>query len=318
MGFAGSVKTCPFRCTRPGPSTSFPLSPARAKLRFVPELAEVEYYRKRWNCGLQHEIVAVKLHPDKRIFRSVPTRLLQKRLPGTVLTRSESRGKQMLFQFSPDLWMGLHLGMTGELLVETPGFRAGKHDHLVLFQRERALVFRDPRQFGRVRTHFGSSEPDWWAKLPPAVDSPAFKRPFMAAFLQRHGRLPIKAALLLQAGFPGIGNWMADEILWRARIHPQTLARNLSPDQMKALWRDLRFVCRGALRSVANDFSDPPMGWLFHERWTAQGRCPIHKAPLRRATVGGRTTAWCEACQGGTEWVGPSTPTGTTVKAPLH
>ena len=263
----------------------------------MPELAEVEYYRKRWDCGLGQKILRTALHPDKRIFRGTDVGLFQTHLPGSRLVRSEARGKQMLFEFSGGLWLGLHLGMTGKLLAESPAFRPAPHDHLVLFQEQNALVFRDPRLFGRVRFHSGNQAPEWWTSLPVPVNSPEFKRATMERFFSRHERLPVKAALLLQSGFPGVGNWMADEILWRAQVHPELVAGCLGPGQLKALWKSLRFVCRGALKHVSHDFSDPPEGWLFQERWGRGGRCPIHRTPLQKKPVRGRSTAWCPACQ---------------------
>ena len=265
----------------------------------MPELAEVEYYRKRWNCGIGARVVAVKLHADKRVFRGMPVRALKTQLTGSVMSGSAAHGKQILFNFSPGAWLGVHLGMTGELAVGPPNLTPDKHDHLVLYQEQRSLIFRDPRQFGRVRFGVGQSPPDWWAGLPPAVTSAEFRPIVMMEFLKRHRKLPVKAALLLQAGFPGIGNWMADEVLWRSKIHPSTPVGLLAESQITDLWRNLRFVCRHALRHVGADFSDPPAGWLFHERWQQQGRCPIHKGVLERHTIGGRTTRWCAICQSG-------------------
>lgn len=263
----------------------------------MPELAEVEFYRKQWNPGLGEKIRAVSLHSGKRIFRGSDTRALEKSLSGATLQTSEAHGKQMLFRFSKHLWLGVHLGMTGTLRVEKSGFQPGKHDHLVLHQRSRALVFNDPRQFGRLRFHRGADAPEWWAKLPPSLTSDSFTAIAMKEFLQRHRQLPLKAALLHQAGFPGIGNWMADEILWRTGLHPRTRAGEISDEKSRELWRVVRFVCREACKIIGHDFSDPPRGWFFHERWTAKGRCPRDGAVLARATIGGRTTAWCPKCQ---------------------
>jgi formamidopyrimidine-DNA glycosylase len=119
----------------------------------------------------------------------------------------------------------------------------------------------------------------------------------MTEFVRRHGRAPIKAVLLNQKGFPGIGNWMADEILWRARVAPARLAGKLSEKQLTGLWRSARFVARESLRTIGQNNSEPAKSWLLHERWRAGGKCPRHKSPLRRATIGGRTTAWCPRCQ---------------------
>ncbi|MBI5384048.1 MAG: Fpg/Nei family DNA glycosylase [Verrucomicrobia bacterium] len=264
----------------------------------MPELAEVEFYRKQWDSGLGQKIVAAKLHSTKRVFRATDTRAMAALLRGAVFRASEARGKQMLFQFSGGLWLGVHLGMTGTLRVEPADFKPGRHDHLVLAQAGRALVFNDPRQFGRVLFHRGATAPDWWAQLPPPVTGREFTLPAMNAFLQRRRRLPIKAALLLQERFPGIGNWMADEILWRARIHPRTPAGRITGERARKLWRQVRWVSRQALAIIGKDFSDPPKSWLLNERWSRDGVCPLHRTQLQRATIGGRTTAWCGQCQG--------------------
>jgi formamidopyrimidine-DNA glycosylase len=262
----------------------------------VPELAEVEYYRSRWNPGVGEKITRVHLHGDKRVFRGMEPTLLEK-LAGQRLKASESSGKQMLFRFSGDFWLGLHLGMSGTLSRASADYSPGRHDHLVLFQKKRALIFNDPRQFGRVLIHRGKDVPDWWSRIGPALTSDEFTFKRMAEFLQRRSRLAIKAALLVQEGFPGIGNWMADEILWHARIAPTRSCSELRPEEQKALWRETRFVAREALKKIGTDFGDPPADWLIHERWKRTGRCPKHKSPLRKETIGGRTTAWCPKCQ---------------------
>jgi formamidopyrimidine-DNA glycosylase len=263
----------------------------------MPELAEVEYFRKRWDPGFSQKIVAVQVHGEKRIFRGVDVPALERRLVRQKLLRSEARGKQMLFEFSGGNWLGIHLGMSGKLRVEPAGFIAGKHDHLVLQQKERALVFSDARQFGRVRFHHASEAPDWWQASAPEIHSREFTKPALRKFVRRHARAPIKAVLLLQNGFPGVGNWMADEILWRARIAPRISAGKLSDDKLNALWRTTRFVANASLKTIGHDFTDPPSSWLLHERWKRSGKCPRDGTTLRRATIGGRTTAWCARCQ---------------------
>lgn len=264
----------------------------------MPELAEVEYYRQRWNPGLGARVKGVRLHSANRVFRGVDVGALKRSLPGSLLVGSEAHGKQMLFCFSKDLWLGLHLGMTGELRVEPAGYRPGKHEHLAIEQPSQTLVFSDPRQFGRVRFHLGREAPEWWSNLPPPLLSKSFTLATMQRLLERHRKLPLKAALLLQSGFPGLGNWMADEILWRAGLDPHTPAGRLAAAELESLWRTIRFVCRQSIKSVARGYSALPAGWLFHERWESAGRCPRHGKVLARETIGGRTTAWCLDCQG--------------------
>ena len=263
----------------------------------MPELAEVEFYRKEWDAGLRKKVLRVELHGAKRIFRGVNVKRLAVALKGATYAGSEARAKLMCFRFSRSVWLGIHLGMTGKLRVEPARFTPGKHDHLVLRQKARALVFSDPRQFGRVHFHEGRNIPEWWAKLPPAVTSPEFTLELVKAFLKRRARLAVKAALLVQTAFPGVGNWMADEILWQARVDPRVLCGKLSSKQTAALWRTAREVCKVALATIGKDFSDPPEDWLIHQRWSAQGICPRDGLQLKTATIGGRTTRWCSRCQ---------------------
>jgi formamidopyrimidine-DNA glycosylase len=263
----------------------------------MPELAEVEYYRKQWNEGVGEKITGVDLHADKRIFRGTNTDLLTKALTGATLKSSQARGKQMVFRFSKDCWLGIHLGMTGKMSTQLAGYEPAKHDHLVLRQKQRTLVFEDMRQFGRVHFSQSAGAPEWWSDIAIAPNEDGFTFAHMQEFLKRRKRLSVKGVLLVQEGFPGVGNWMADEILWRAKLNPAKLVGDLTATESKALWKETRMVCKVALEKIGDNFGDPPKGWLFHERWSRKGVCPKHKEPLERATIGGRTTAWCAKCQ---------------------
>jgi formamidopyrimidine-DNA glycosylase len=263
----------------------------------MPELAEVEFHRRQWDPGMGHRVESVALHDRTRLFRGIDPPLLRRRLTGAKLVSSEARGKQMIFRFSTDAWLGVHLGMTGALRSEVNFAESGRHDHLVLHQTKQSLVFNDPRQFGRVRFDVGADEPEWWNALPPPLTSRSFTLARLSEFLRRHRRAPMKAVLLRQEFFSGVGNWMADEILWRAVIHPARPAGDLNDSETRVLHRVIQFVCRGALRIVAKDYSDPPASWLFRHRWRDGGHCPKDGSQLERATIGGRTTAWCARCQ---------------------
>ncbi len=151
--------------------------------------------------------------------------------------------------------------------------------------------------FGRVLFAESPDAPKWWADLPPDLLSSDFTAKDLAIFLKRRARAPLKAVLLMQERFPGIGNWMADEILWRAAIHPAQPAGSLDASQTKALYKEIRWVCRESLRIIGHDYSDPPDSWLFNHRWQKGGTCPRTGAKLQHATIGGRTTCWSPARQ---------------------
>jgi formamidopyrimidine-DNA glycosylase len=259
----------------------------------MPELAEVEYFRKRWDRAVGRAVAAVEIHPRARCCAGLSPAALRRALVGARLLRSLAAAKQMAFVFSGGAWLGVHLGMTGSLAELRPDEAPGRHDHLVLrFRGGPVVAFRDPRMFGRLRLHAGPGEPAWWTDLAPAILSPAFRAEDAAAFLRRRARSPIKAVLLMQERFPGIGNWMADEVLWRAGFHPKAKAGAFGPRAVRRLHATLREVCRDALRVIGKDWSDPPDSWLFNHRWEKGGRCPRTRGPLSHATVGGRTTCW--------------------------
>jgi formamidopyrimidine-DNA glycosylase len=198
--------------------------------------------------------------------------------------------------------------MTGELRAEPPDYRAQKHDALILRQARRALVFHDPRQFGRVRAGRGPARkpPPWLENLPAEILARAFTAEFVHGVLARHARAPLKAVLLHQEYFPGIGNWMADEILWRAAIHPARAAGRAATEKIAArlhaaiqeVTRDARRVIAGVGGKLPPDLNvHIPDSWLFNHRWRDGGVCPKTKKALRRAEIGGRTTCWSPARQ---------------------
>ncbi len=264
----------------------------------MPELAEVEYYRKQWLPGLGQTVAGVELHADKRIFRSVDTDALREELPGQALTRSATHGKQMCFVFGRRHWLGVHLGMTGKTSIRGTGDPPAKHDHLVIaMESGLKLVFSDPRLFGRIHYANVKGPPDWWRDLPPEILSRDFTQARMTAFLRRRAKAPIKSVLLMQETFPGIGNWMADEILWRARIRPATRSGELDTERRDELYRRIREVCRDALEVIGTDWHTPPQSWLFNHRWKDGGDCPKTGCPLVREKIGGRTTCWSPAWQ---------------------
>jgi formamidopyrimidine-DNA glycosylase len=263
----------------------------------VPELAEVEHNRRVWARGHGKKILAVEAgNVRSPVWRGMRPANLVTTLSGKLLAGSETHGKQMLFQFGRDTWLGVHLGMTGRLSLEPLDYRLGKHDHLALRQADHWLVFTDQRRFGRLRLAQGGNRPNWWTRLPPPILSTAFTREWVTEFCARRKRTPLKSLLLMQERFPGIGNWMADEILWRARLNPKILAGKLLPAQMRKLYRSIRWVTVSAMQEVDENWEFPST-WLFSHRWEAGGHCPRCGAKLAREKIGGRTTSWCPVCQ---------------------
>ena len=263
----------------------------------MPELAEVAYACSQWKKGLGKKVVEIITHPTTRVYREEDRNQFAKDFLGSTISHSATHGKQMLFRFSKSRWLGLHLGMTGSLAIEDPNYLVSKYDALVLRQHKQTLVFRDPRQFGRIRVHLGKEEPTWWSDLPVSMLDPKFDIEVIKFSLLRHAKRPIKAILLDQRYFQGMGNWMADEVLWRARIHPAQLGGKIKAPSQRKLFKEISFVVKGAMSSIARHGGDPPNGWLFHVRWKDGGSCPTTGKPLVRREIGGRTSCWCPEIQ---------------------
>jgi len=296
----------------------------------MPELAEVEFYRRRWwETGAGRKVRAARASGRSRVYRNLggefrgSAAALAKVLSGARFADSSTHGKQMWFVFKPEktpkakagrrkpgdkLWLGIHLGMTGELRVEPADWRPERHGALVLWLEGDALVFNDPRQFGRVRAWRGArgERPPWLRELPPEVTGTGFTVALLRGYLARHARAPLKAVLLKQEYFPGIGNWMADEILWRAALPPALPAGRAATAKIaKKLHAVIREVARDALRVIAGKGKKLPPDlnvhipdtWLFNHRWEDGGLCPRTHQPLRREEIGGRTTCWSPAWQ---------------------
>lgn len=278
----------------------------------MPELAEVELARRIWAAGLGKTVHKVETHPKTRVFRDTPAPAIASALSGATLRETRSHGKRLLFTFLKEkeiLPLEIHLGMSGRLSVAPESHEGHKHDHLILRCGDLSLILNDYRQFGRAHLH---EDPDPWAALPPEILSRQFSRKHIAAQLARRPRTSLKALILDQSSFPGIGNWMADEICWRMKLHPATPTQELDAAQ---LHQETRFVTRGAIRHVAEKNESllvdptkgfaaggyvtevPPKNWLFQHRWKKGGSCPRCKTELARDTIATRTTAWCPTCQ---------------------
>src|SRR3954466_1060297 len=99
----------------------------------MPELAEVEYFRRRWADAAHGEkVVRVLTHDKKKLLRELDISSFRRALVGARFESSATSAKQMLFRFSGNAWLGIHLGMSGELTVAGPVHHPGKHDHLVI------------------------------------------------------------------------------------------------------------------------------------------------------------------------------------------
>jgi formamidopyrimidine-DNA glycosylase len=243
----------------------------------MPELPEAERARLQIERALAREIVAVD-DRDTYVCRPHAPGEIGAALVGHRLTSAHRRGKFLWAETDDGPDLGLHLGMAGRIVIDDPPAERGWDRFALEFADGGRLALRDKRRLGRALL-----APDFSHVGPDAA------RVSRDAFRARVGRgtAPIKARLLDQGVIAGIGNLLADETLWQARISPRRPAGELSVAELDALRRALRAATRSAIRKGGVHTG------AFISHRARGGACPRCGATLERATIGGRTTYWC-------------------------
>lgn len=288
----------------------------------MPELAEVEAVRSQIDKRLvKKKIKEIVVDPkDRYLFAFASIKDVEKALKGRTITGTGRKGKYFWIELDKKPWPIFHLGMSGNVAILDPKSKTKTHQHiwggaqlfsergqdlkdrlwfcrlLIKFEKGIEMAFIDPRRFGRM---WLTDDPATHSRIKklgydPLIDFPSVK--ILGEKLKRRKRA-IKAVLLDQNLFAGIGNWLADEILFQAKMAPQHKASDLTPTQVKALHKAVLTVVKKAV-SVDADYERFPKTWLFHHRWgknkkaqTSKGQKIIHQE------IGGRTTAWVPGYQ---------------------
>ena len=243
----------------------------------MPELPEAERARALIEeHALRRTIVAVD-DSDAYVCRPHAPGEIAAALEGHRLTAAHRRGKMLWVETGGPV-LGLHLGMAGRIVIDAQPVPGGWDRFTLVFEGGGRLALRDKRRLSR-------------AVLNPELSrlGPDAAKATRAEFRDRVGRgtAPVKARLLDQATIAGVGNLLADEALWQARLDPRRLAGELSESELDGLRRALRAATRAAIRRGGVHTGD-----LIGERHGG-GRCPRCGAELERGKVGGRTTWWC-------------------------
>ena len=268
----------------------------------MPELPEVESARAVIERGgLRRRIVDVD-DSDSYVCRPHLPGEIRHALLGSELLTAMRRGKSMWCQVGPaaeGLTLGIHLGMSGKIVIASPdGTETDGGDYwergrqpgdyrwarfAVTFADGGRLMLVDPRRLGRVRLNPPVEELGPDAQL----ITPAQFRAALAA----GDVTPVKARLMDQQRIAGIGNLLADEILWRARIHPARHVGTLTTPEQARLLRATRDAIRAALHGGGVH------SLAIIPRRRRGGTCPRDHAPMTSGKVDGRTSWWCSAEQ---------------------
>jgi formamidopyrimidine-DNA glycosylase len=268
----------------------------------MPELPEVETARRLIADEALGRRIADVDDSDTFVCRPHAPGELRAALAGRMLTAARRQGKTMWCETSeagPDL--GIHLGMGGRIIVTSgdglaaegggPRHRDAQPrkaawDRFTLtFADGGSLVLFDKRRLGRVRLN-----PDTGALGPDAAEvTPAQFRGLITK-----GAVAVKARLLDQSRIAGVGNLLADEICWEARVSPAARTDRLRRAESDRLYRALVSALESAIARGGVHTGD-----VIASRHLG-GTCPRCGAEMRHGTVGGRSTWWCSREQEGT------------------
>ncbi|MFE3291111.1 bifunctional DNA-formamidopyrimidine glycosylase/DNA-(apurinic or apyrimidinic site) lyase [Rhodococcus sp. NPDC059234] len=280
----------------------------------MPELPEVEVVRRGLDAhvvGSRIESVEV-LHP-RAVRRHLPGGAdLAAQLAGLSVTGARRRGKYLWLELAPgDLAVVVHLGMSGQMLVQPPEAIREKHLRILAeLDTGTQLRFVDQRTFGGwalapIVEVDGAALPESVAHIARDPLDPAFDAEgVVGAVRAKHSE--IKRVLLDQTVLSGVGNIYADEALWRSRIHGNRPADRLTRPQVRELLSAVAEVMGEALEQGGTSFDalyvnvNGQSGY-FDRSLAAYGRedrpCPRCGAPIRREKFMNRSSYSCPKCQ---------------------
>ncbi len=292
----------------------------------MPELPEVETVR----VGLQRLIVGKVVqsadNTNPKSFPNAPTDV-KNFLVGATITAVRRRAKVLLIDLSTDYSLVCHLKMTGQMVFRTAAswdavvdFGAGHPNDSLIgdlpdkstrvtigFTDGSHLFFNDQRKFGwmRLLPTLQIPELDFFKKVGPEPLAADFTSEIFITRLQRRANTTIKAALLDQTVLAGVGNIYADESLWGAKIHPACRVKDVSAEQLRVLYDELRFVLKLAIqkggstdKNYVNAEGKKGSYMSFARVFRRQDQpCPRCRDTIVKSRVAGRGTHTCPTCQ---------------------
>ena len=274
----------------------------------VPELPEVQTIVDGLNAsgvpGCRIDAVTVRW---PRTIATCSPDVFTRRLKGRGILTIYRRAKYIVFELSDQLWMLVHLRMTGRLVVAARTGRGDPHLQVLLrLDDGRCLAYHDTRKFGRF---FLTSEPaSILGALGPEPLAPGFSARMLFESIGRRRRR-IKPLLLDQGFLAGLGNIYVDEALWLARIHPLRAADTLSWQDIRSLHRAIRFVLRQGIRNAGTSLGKGKGNFVSAQSDQGRNRnqlkvfqrtgqaCRRCGHAIERIVVGQRGTHVCSKCQ---------------------
>lgn len=290
----------------------------------MPELPEVETMARDLAPLLEGATIAEAWWDWEPVIRHPHPAAFARQVRGRRIERVGRRAKWLVLDLDDEAVLAIQVKMTGQLFVLPEGTVHDSHVHLRLtldggpvagqgwIEGPRWLLFRDVRKFGRVGiyrrardgTILGADDEGrlFGAHGPEPLEDDFTVRRFRERLRRRRGRL--KTTLLDQSFISGVGNIYADELLWRARLHPLRSANSLNPEQERRLYEAVRGVMNEAIErrgSSVDDYTAPEGGGQMQEHLDVYQRtgapCRRCGRPIRRFELNARGTHFCSWCQ---------------------
>jgi formamidopyrimidine-DNA glycosylase len=262
----------------------------------MPELPDVEVLKRYLDSTALHQkIEKVEVNSDQ-VLREISSRKINHELKGHAFERTRRHGKFMFVKINGGGWLVLHFGMTGDLKYY---MREDKRPEYVQvefnFSNGYHLAYVMTRKLGEVRV-IGDVEKFVEEKgLGPDVmgENFTFER-FKKLLAGRRGM--VKPTLMNQRIMAGIGNVYSDEILYQARIHPETSVDDLRESDLRKIYEKMNYVLKTAIKRQAIPDRYPDS---FITKHRDEGeKCPDYNGKVERLKVSGRSAYYCPSCQG--------------------
>ncbi|MGB5943541.1 MAG: DNA-formamidopyrimidine glycosylase family protein [Leeuwenhoekiella sp.] len=251
----------------------------------MPELPEVHGYKVYNDSTSLHKKITAFACRDKRLLKK-PEADFKEFLIGESLTETQRIGKYLFIKTTGDKILVMHFGMTGRPNYFKDIDDRPKFGHILLnFQNGFHFAFENKRKFG------------WWdlteciktykEELNLSDDARELSLEDFKDSLSTR-KTDIKKILMDQSVAAGVGNWMADEILYQAKIHPKQKVSAMTETTVKNIYNSMQAVIETAIKYDAH-YSDFPENYLMHFREEG-AKCHHTGASIEKIKVGGRTT----------------------------
>ena len=267
----------------------------------MPELPEVEVIVRGLRGKVLNNSITSLPWLKPHVLANTTIKELKQRIINQRICEVSRRAKYIIIKLTGDVFLVVHLRMTGKLTVVQKNVKPGKHTVFIFQLDDQALVFDDMRKFGRIWLVENPDQLPQLMKLGPDALNLTYSE-FKKICV---GKKPIKSLILDQVKIAGLGNIYASEILYLAHVHPQKPAGNLTAQEIKNIHNQIKPVLRQAIKAGGTSISDyvnsSGVPGEFQKLLKVYQRenqpCYTCNTPIQRIMIANRSTFFCPLCQ---------------------